>query len=264
MKKTISLGSDHAGFELKEKIKNHLTANGFWIYDKGCNSKDSCDYADFAHKVCQDLEEKKSNFGILICGSGNGISMAANKWKSIRSAICWNYEVASLARLHNDANIITLPARFISDEEALKSIDVFLSTDFEGGRHESRIKKIVPDATESNFFFIPKTDRTPHVSINKELQKIEIVGRSIPENAHQFYNTISNEILQMKSSKLTLNIDLEYFNSSSNKCLFEIINSISPKSEINWYCDQDDEDVIELVEEMKQKLNIKLIIKENV
>lgn len=264
MKKTISIGSDHAGFELKEKIKEHLTKNGFWVYDKGCNSKDSCDYADFAHKVCQNLEKKESTIGILICGSGNGINMSANKWKSVRSAICWNSEIATLARLHNDANILTLPARFITEEEAINCVDVFLSTEFEGGRHLNRIEKIVPDNTDSNFFFISKTERSPHISINRELCKVEISGRSIPENAHEFYSPVFKQLALLESENIILNIDLEYFNSSSNKCLFDIINSISPNGQINWYCDQEDEDLIELIKEMKIKFNINLIIKENV
>ena len=138
----IAIGSDHAGFELKNKIKKHLESKGFTFDDKGCYSEDSIDYADFAHPVALQVENNPGTKGILLCGSGNGINMTANKHQGIRSALCWTAEIAKLAREHNDANIVTIPARFISDEEAFAIVDIFFSTEFEGGRHQKRIEKI--------------------------------------------------------------------------------------------------------------------------
>ena len=139
----ISIGSDHAGFELKESVKEYLsTKSGIEVNDKGCYSEERCDYPDFGHSVAKDVTDGNCDFGILICGSGNGINMTANKWSGIRSALCWNSEIANMARLHNDANILTMPGRYISKEEALKCVDEFLQTGFEGGRHQSRIEKI--------------------------------------------------------------------------------------------------------------------------
>jgi ribose 5-phosphate isomerase B len=138
----IPIGCDHAGFEMKQVIIQHLKEKGFEIDDKGCYSLESIDYPDFAHPVANQVESTPGTKGILLCGSGNGISMTANKHQGIRSAICWTPEIASLARQHNDANIVTLPARFISTETALEIIDVFFSTDFEGGRHLNRVNKI--------------------------------------------------------------------------------------------------------------------------
>jgi ribose 5-phosphate isomerase B len=141
----ISLGSDHAGFELKEYIKEYLqsiTNHKLDINDWGCYSEERVDYPDFAHKVANQVSEGKSDLGILVCGSGNGISMAANKWEDIRCALCWNSEITEMARLHNDANILSLPGRYITKEEAIKCVDVFLNTQFEGGRHSDRISKI--------------------------------------------------------------------------------------------------------------------------
>lgn len=140
--KRIPIGCDHAGYQLKKTIINHLINNGYEINDVGAFSEESVDYPDFAHQVAHFIEEKKATLGILICGSGNGINMAANKHKAIRSALCWKPEIAELARLHNDANIIALPARFISENEAIKCVDVFLKTQFEGGRHSNRVNKI--------------------------------------------------------------------------------------------------------------------------
>lgn len=138
----IPIGCDHAGFTLKTKIINHLESKGFTIDDKGCFSEDSIDYADYAHPVATQVENNFGSKGILLCGSGNGINMTANKHQGIRSALCWTPEIAKLAREHNDANILTLPARFISDEVALEIVDVFFATEFEGGRHQKRIEKI--------------------------------------------------------------------------------------------------------------------------
>ena len=138
----IAIGADHAGFELKKKVIEFLKGKGHDVEDFGCFSEESVDYPDFAHPVCNSIESGKNKMGVLICGSGNGISMAANKHQGIRAALSWTPEIAELGRLHNDANIVSLPARFISEEEALKIVDVFFSTSFEGGRHQRRVDKI--------------------------------------------------------------------------------------------------------------------------
>lgn len=138
----IAIGNDHAGFRLKEKLVEHLTQKGFEVQDFGTHSEESVDYPDLAHPVAEAVETGKVDFGILLCGSGNGISMTANKYPGIRSALCWNEEVARLARMHNDANILALPARFLEEDEAKKITDIFLTEKFEGGRHERRVEKI--------------------------------------------------------------------------------------------------------------------------
>ncbi|MCC7303717.1 MAG: ribose 5-phosphate isomerase B [Bacteroidia bacterium] len=138
----ISIGSDHAGFDLKEEIRHYLEKSGHSVSDRGCYSPERTDYPDYAHQVAEDILQGRSGFGVLICGSGNGISMAANKHPGIRAALCWNEEVAALARQHNNANILSLPARFISKEEAQKCVDAFLNAVFEGGRHQQRVEKI--------------------------------------------------------------------------------------------------------------------------
>lgn len=138
----IPIGCDHAGFQTKQAIIEHLTSLGYEVKDYGCYSEDSIDYPDYAHPVAQHIEKNPGTLGILLCGSGNGISMTANKHQQIRSALCWKKEIAELARQHNDANIITLPARFISIEEAIEMVDAFLNTPFEGGRHATRVDKI--------------------------------------------------------------------------------------------------------------------------
>ncbi len=137
----IYVGSDHAGFNLKDWIKTIIKKEGE-IVDVGCNSEERCDYPDFAHEVAKGVLKEKGALGILICGSGNGIAIAANKHKGIRAAICWEGELAKLAREHNNANILVLPARFIENGEAKKCVELFLTTDFEGGRHEERVNKI--------------------------------------------------------------------------------------------------------------------------
>ena len=142
MGKIIPIGADHAGFKLKEHLIGYLKDKGFEVKDYGCFSGDSIDYPDFGHPVAEMVEQNPGTLGILICGSGNGINMTANKHQGIRSALCWKAEIAELARQHNDANIIALPARFISEKEAEEMVDVFLNTDFEGGRHQRRIDKI--------------------------------------------------------------------------------------------------------------------------
>ena len=141
MKKKIAIGSDHAGYQLKEILKEELNQKGIEVVDFGCPSEESIDYPDYAHPVAEYVEQNNSH-GILICGSGNGISMSANKHQGIRAALCWTEEIAQLARQHNDANIVSLPARFIETEKAKKIIEAFLKTDFEGGRHERRVSKI--------------------------------------------------------------------------------------------------------------------------
>jgi ribose 5-phosphate isomerase B len=138
----IAIGSDHAGFELKEELISYLKLKNVDVFDKGCFSLERADYPDFGHAVANSVLNKEVEFGILMCGSGNGINMSANKHQGIRAALCWNSEISALARQHNDANILTLPARYISIEEAKKCVDAFLKEQFEGGRHADRIQKI--------------------------------------------------------------------------------------------------------------------------
>jgi ribose 5-phosphate isomerase B len=138
----IAIGCDHAGFEYKEQIKKELTASGYSVQDFGTFSAASVDYPDFVHPLAMAVEKEESNFGILLCGSANGVAMTANKHQKIRAGLCWNEEVACLTRQHNNANIVCIPARFVSVEEAIKIANVFLSTPFEGGRHQLRVDKI--------------------------------------------------------------------------------------------------------------------------
>ena len=139
----IAICADHAGFELKRTIIDYiLKSNPIAIKDFGTHSSESCDYADFAHPMASAVESGEFDFGISICGSGNGISMTVNKHQGIRAALCWNEEIVALARQHNNANVLSLPARFVSVDLALKMVDTFFSTDFEGGRHQTRIDKI--------------------------------------------------------------------------------------------------------------------------
>ena len=139
---TISIGNDHAGTEYKNAIMKHLEARGYSVNNYGTNSNDSVDYPEFVHPVAKDVEAKAVDFGIIICGSGNGANMTANKHQGVRSALCWNKEIVALARQHNNANILSLPSRFIALPQAIEMVDTFLDTAFEGGRHEDRIKKI--------------------------------------------------------------------------------------------------------------------------
>jgi ribose 5-phosphate isomerase B len=141
-KPKLSIGADHAGFTLKEKVRKYLEEKGIEVCDFGCYSEERVDYPDFGHAVAHAVEKGESDFGVIICGSGNGINMAANKHAGIRSALCWNKEIAVLARQHNNANIIALPARFISTDEAFACVEAFLNTPFEGGRHTDRVNKI--------------------------------------------------------------------------------------------------------------------------
>jgi ribose 5-phosphate isomerase B len=138
----IAIGGDHAGFQYKQEIVKYLTQKGHQVKDFGPNSEASVDYPDFAHPLGQAIEDKQYELGILICGSGNGVNITANKHKGVRAALCWNKEIAALARQHNDANVISLPARFISLDDAKLLVDTFISTPFEGGRHKTRVDKI--------------------------------------------------------------------------------------------------------------------------
>ena len=138
----ISIGNDHAGPEYKKAIVDFLKQKGHEIVNHGTDTFDSVDYPDFGHSVAIDVETGNADFGIVICGSGNGINMTVNKHQGIRSALCWDKEIASLARQHNDANIISIPARFTSIQQAVEMVDTFLNTNFEGGRHANRVNKI--------------------------------------------------------------------------------------------------------------------------
>lgn len=138
----ISIGNDHAGTDYKFAILKHLEAKGYTVNNHGTDSNSSVDYPDFVHPVAEDVETNKVNFGILICGSGNGVAMTANKYKKIRAGLCWNTEIVALTRQHNNANILCIPARFTAIHQAIEMVDVFLNTEFEGGRHQNRIDKI--------------------------------------------------------------------------------------------------------------------------
>jgi ribose 5-phosphate isomerase B len=138
----ISIGNDHAGPDYKKAIVAYLTKNGHEVINHGTDTFDSVDYPDFGHKVALDVENKTVDFGIVICGSGNGIAMTVNKHQNVRAALCWTKEIASLARQHNNANVISIPARFTSIEQAVEMVATFLNADFEGGRHATRVDKI--------------------------------------------------------------------------------------------------------------------------
>lgn len=138
----IAIGADHAGFEYKELLKKWLEKSGYPIKDFGTFSVESVDYPDFAHPVAEAIEKKEFTLGLLICGSANGVAMTANKHQGVRAAICWNEEVAEIVRHHNNANVVCIPARFVTYELAEKILDRFLHSSFEGGRHERRVDKI--------------------------------------------------------------------------------------------------------------------------
>lgn len=140
--KKIAIGSDHAGYDLKLKVIKHLENKGIEVEDFGPFSDERADYPDYAHPVATSVKNKEVDLGVLICGSGNGINMTANKHQEIRSALCWQEDIAEMARLHNDANIMALPARYIEESVALACVDIFITTDFEGGRHAGRVAKI--------------------------------------------------------------------------------------------------------------------------
>lgn len=142
MSKVIPMACDHAGFELKEFLKSALTERGLEIKDFGTYTSDSVDYPDMIHPLAKEINAGNYEFGIIMCGSANGVSMVANKYQNVRCALCWQEEIAQLAKQHNNANIISLPARFISKEKALSIVDAYLDTEFEGGRHQKRVEKI--------------------------------------------------------------------------------------------------------------------------
>jgi ribose 5-phosphate isomerase B len=140
--KPIAIGSDHAGYDYKEDLISFLEGKSLQYIDYGTDTKDSVDYPDYAHPVAAAVEEQKASFGILICGSANGVAITANKHQGIRAAICWGEELAQLARAHNNANVICIPARFVREGDAEKMVEIFMTTEFEGGRHQNRVKKI--------------------------------------------------------------------------------------------------------------------------
>jgi len=140
--KRLAIACDHAGFDFKEIIKTYLENKGYTIKDFGTYSTESSDYPDYAHPLAEAVEKGEYLFGITLCGSGNGINMTANKHQGIRAALCWNAEISELARLHNNANVCSIPARFVNIDLAKKIVDIFLTTQFEGGRHLRRIEKI--------------------------------------------------------------------------------------------------------------------------
>lgn len=140
--KTIAIGNDHAGTKYKNNIVKYLQSKTFKVLNFGTDDENSMDYPDTIHPVADSVENGIADFGIILCGSGNGAAMTANKHQKIRAALCWNKELVALARQHNDANVLSIPARFVSQEEALEFVKIFLSTDFEGGRHQKRVKKI--------------------------------------------------------------------------------------------------------------------------
>lgn len=139
---TISIGNDHAGPDYKKAIVAYLEKQGHQIINHGTDTADSVDYPDFGHPVATDVETGKADLGIVICGSGNGIAMTVNKHQGIRAALCWNKEIAALARQHNDANILSIPSRFTAIPQVLEMVETFLKTPFEGGRHQNRVDKI--------------------------------------------------------------------------------------------------------------------------
>lgn len=144
----IGIACDHAGYEMKEFLSGYLSSRGFEIFDFGCYSEESCDYTDFAHPLAYAVERGEVSRGIALCGTGNGIGMTLNKHQGVRAALCWLPEIAELAGRHNNANICVLPARFVSNDEALKIVEAYFAAEFEGGRHERRISKIPLAAAE--------------------------------------------------------------------------------------------------------------------
>ena len=139
---TLSIGNDHAGTEYKKAIIAHLEAKGYTVNNYGTDSNDSVDYPDFVHPVANDVEAGIVDFGILICGSANGVAMTANKYQNVRAGLCWTKEIVSLIRQHNNANILCIPARFTAIPQAIEMVKTFLNTEFEGGRHQNRVDKI--------------------------------------------------------------------------------------------------------------------------
>ena len=142
LSKHIAIGSDYAGFDIKEDLISFMDGKGYKYKDFGTHSKDSVDYPDFAHPVATAVENGECAFGILLCGTSNGVAITANRHKGIRAAICWGEEIAKLVREHNDANILCIPGRFVREGDAEKMLQIFMSTDFEGGRHQRRVEKM--------------------------------------------------------------------------------------------------------------------------
>lgn len=142
LSKPVAIGSDHAGYEYKEDLISFLEAKGLPFHDFGTHSEDSVDYPDFAHPVAQSVESGEASFGILLCGSANGVAITANKHQGVRAAICWGEEIAKLAREHNNANIICIPSRFVREGDVERMVQIFINTEFEGGRHQLRVDKI--------------------------------------------------------------------------------------------------------------------------
>lgn len=142
MSKNLAIAADHAGVELKEVVKDMLASQGHTVKDYGTHTTESVDYPDYIHPLAKAVEAGEHELGIIICGSGNGVNMTANKYVGIRSALCWIAEIAKLAREHNNANVIALPARFMEVQEAKKAVETFINTEFEGGRHQRRVEKI--------------------------------------------------------------------------------------------------------------------------
>lgn len=142
MKKVAGIASDHAGYQMKEFIAGYLASRGYEVADYGCGSEESCDYADYAHPLAEAVESGEVSLGVALCGSGEGMAMTLNKHRGVRAGLVWRPEVASLIKQHNNANVLVLPARFVSNDEALAIVDAYLSAEFEGGRHERRITKM--------------------------------------------------------------------------------------------------------------------------
>jgi len=142
MKRTLAIASDHAGYQMKISIISYLEGKGYEVEDFGTNSTDAVNYPDFGHPLAEAVESGRFDSGISLCGSGNGINMGTNKHQGIRGALCWNKEISTMARLHNDANVCSLPARYLDLETAMEIVDAFLETDYEGGRHDIRISHI--------------------------------------------------------------------------------------------------------------------------
>lgn len=142
VKKTAGVACDHAGYEMKEFLTGYLVSKGFEVTDYGCRSEESCDYPDFAHALAAGVENGEVAFGVGLCGSGEGMAMTLNKHRGVRAGLAWMPEIAKLTRQHNDANVLVLPARFVSNDEAMAIVDAFIGTEFEGGRHIRRVEKI--------------------------------------------------------------------------------------------------------------------------
>ena len=142
MSKKIGIACDHAGFQMKEFLVGYLAAKGFEVLDYGCYSEESVDYPDYAHAIAKGIDEAEISRGIALCGSGEGMAITLNKYKAIRAGLCWCEEIATLVRQHNDANVLVLPARFVSNDEACAMVEAWMNTPFEGGRHQTRVNKI--------------------------------------------------------------------------------------------------------------------------